>query len=321
MNSNKSIEHFVTLFDSNFLPQGLALHASLERCLKGSYKLWILCLDDQVFDYLNLLRLNHVSPLKLSELETPELLFAKSNRSLREYCWTLTPFASSFVFDSDKEVRRVTYLDADTWLLRDPSKIFSELEISGKSVLITDHAYALEHDQSETSGKFCVQFITFSRVDGEEVRSWWEKRCLEWCYARFEDGKFGDQKYLEQFPELFPDKVHVAQDLSGFMAPWNATRFSCKNVILWHFHGLRIIKLFGSIRLYYGDYFLPAEVLQEIYTPYVRDIALALKMTKAYGIDVPSQASFSWKEKAKYILRKYFFQKEKFLLQNLISLK
>lgn len=320
MNSNKSIEHFVTLFDSNFLPQGLALHASLERCLKGSYKLWILCLDDQVFDCLNLLGLNHVSLQKLSALETPELLLAKNNRSLREYCWTLTPFAPSFVFDSDKEVGRVTYLDADTWLLRDPSEIFSELEHSGKSVLITDHAYALEHDQSETSGKFCVQFVTFSRVDGEQVRSWWEKKCLEWCYARFEDGKFGDQKYLEKFPELFSDKVHVAQDLGSFMAPWNATRFSCKDVVLWHFHGLRIIKLFGTIRLYYGDYFLPAEVLQEIYLPYAKDIATAIEMIKACGIEVPTQASFDWKEKTKYILSKYFLQKNKFLLQNLLSL-
>jgi len=321
MNSNKRVEHFVTLFDSNFLPQGLALHASLERYLKGYYKLWILCLDDQVFDHLKLLDLNNVALLKLSELETPELLLAKTNRTLREYCWTLTPFAPSFVFDFDKGIQRATYLDADTWFLKDPTKIFSELDLSGKSVLITDHAYSFEHDQSKTSGKYCVQFMTFSRVDGEEVRAWWQEQCLEWCYARFEDGKFGDQKYLERFPELFSSKVHAAQDLANFMAPWNATRFSFKEAIVWHFHGLRIVKLFGQMKVYYGDYFLPAEVLQDVYALYIQDIALAIEKLKINGIKIPIQTSFGWKEKVKYLLSKYFLQENQFLLKNLISLK
>lgn len=320
MNSNKPIEHFVTLFDFNFLPQGLALHASLERHLKGSFKLWILCLDDQVFDCLILLGLFNISLLRLSQLEKSALLIAKTNRTLREYCWTLTPFAPFFVFDADKTVQRVTYLDADTWFLKNPSKIFSELELSHKSVLITDHAYAFEYDQSQTSGKYCVQFMTFLRSDGEPVRAWWEERCLEWCHARYEDGKFGDQKYLEKFPELFPDRVHVAKGLDNFMAPWNATRFSLKNAVLWHFHGLRTVKLFGIVRVYYGDYFLPPEILNEVYTPYLQDIISAVEVLSAHGIGMPIQASFDWKEKAKYVLSKYFFQKDQFLLQNLVSL-
>jgi hypothetical protein len=321
MNSNKRVEHFVTLFDSNFLPQGMALHSSLERYLQGFYKLWILCLDDQVFNHLQCLGLKNIALLKLSQLETSELLLAKSTRSPREYCWTLTPFTASFVFDAAKDVDRVTYLDADTWFLRSPNKIFSELDVSGKSVLITEHAYASEHDQSETSGKYCVQFMTFLRVGGEEVRAWWQERCLEWCYARFEDGKFGDQKYLEKFPELFSSKVHAAQDLADFMAPWNAVRFSPKNAILWHFHGLRIVKLFGKMKVYYGDYFLPAEVLRDVYALYIQDIALAIEKLKIHDIKIPIQASFSWKEKVKYLLSKYFLQKDKFFLENLISLR
>jgi hypothetical protein len=34
------MEHYVTLFDSLFLPQGLALHMSMERHA-GVYTLWI----------------------------------------------------------------------------------------------------------------------------------------------------------------------------------------------------------------------------------------------------------------------------------------
>lgn len=318
MNLNKSFENFVTLFDSNFLPQGLALHSSLNRCLKQSYKLWILCLDDQVYDSLTFLGLNNVELLKLSELETPALLLAKSTRTAREYYWTLTPFTFSFVFNADINVNRVTYLDADTWLMQDPTKIFSEFNSSGKSVLITDHAYAVEHDQSQSSGKYCVQFVTFVRREGEMVRQWWEEKCLEWCYARHEDGKFGDQKYLEQFVDLFPGSVYIVGELSNFMAPWNATRFSPDDGVSWHFHGLRIIKLFGLIRVYFGDYYLPKQVIQKVYLRYLKDLQFSLDLMSKHDIQVPVQAKLGVCEMFKYLISKYLNIKSKFLLQNLV---
>lgn len=321
MNSNKPLEHFVTLFDSNFLPQGLALHLSLNRCFKESYKLWILCLDDQVFDFLKIFNLNNVELLKLSELETPELLIAKSTRTLREYYWTLTPFTFSFVFQSDSDINRVTYLDADTWLLQEPTKIFTEFNRSKKSILITEHAYAIEHDQSQESGKYCVQFVTFTRGDGEKVRQWWQERCLEWCYARHEEGKFGDQKYLENFLELFPESVHVVEELSSFMAPWNATRFPHENAVLWHFHGLRIIKFFGSIRIYLGDYKLPENVIRDIYQIYIDDLMKALILMKQNSVTVPVQQKFNFKMSTKYLLSKFFNKENFFPYKNIINLK
>ena len=66
------MEHFVTLFDSLFLPQGLALHLSMER-YAGNYKLWILCIDDTVHDVLTKIKLPNVRLLQLSLLETDEL--------------------------------------------------------------------------------------------------------------------------------------------------------------------------------------------------------------------------------------------------------
>ena len=156
------MEHFVTLFDSLFLPQGLALHVSMERHA-GNYTLWILCIDDAVHDVLTKIKLPNVQLLKLSLLETEELKQVKPGRSSGEYCWTTTPFAPKFVFNSDPSVERVTYLDADLWFRKSPAPIFQEFDNSGKDVLITDHAYAPEYDLSEKSGQYCVQFTTFTR--------------------------------------------------------------------------------------------------------------------------------------------------------------
>ena len=66
------MEHFVTLFDLLFLPQGLALHRSMERH-SGNYTLWILCMDDEVHEILSLMKLPNVQLLQLSLVETKEL--------------------------------------------------------------------------------------------------------------------------------------------------------------------------------------------------------------------------------------------------------
>src|SRR5256885_328246 len=167
------MEHYVTLFDSAFLPQGLALQSSLQRHA-GPYTLWILCVDNETYEVLGRLSLPNTRLIRASDVETSELLRVKKERSRAEYCWTLTPFTPRFVFEADPGIRRVTYVDADLWFRQSPAPIFSEFEQSGKQVLITDHAYAPEHDRTATSGRYCVQFMTFRHGGGETVRRWWE---------------------------------------------------------------------------------------------------------------------------------------------------
>lgn len=273
------MEHFVTLFDSVFLPQGLALHTSMQRHIK-QYTLWILCVDDTLYDFLMKLNLVNVRLLQLSQLETTDLLRIKAERTKGEYCWTLTPFAPRFVFEADTNVDRVTYIDADIWFRKDPKPIFEELNASGKSVLITDHGFAPEYDQSATSGQYCVQFMVFQRSAAEQVRCWWEERCIEWCHARIEDGKFGDQKYLDEWPELFSDKVHVLEHKEWTQAPWNATRFPYGDAIFFHFQGLRII---SEEEINLGNtYIFPKVLLNEVYKPYVDDLKRIVCTMKQY---------------------------------------
>ena len=122
------MEHYVTLFDSLYLPQGLALHMSMERHAR-EYTLWILCMDDKVYEVLTKLNLPNVCLLNLSKLETEELKLVKPTRTKGEYCWTLTPFAPRFVFEANPAVPRVTYLDADVWFRKNPEPIFREFDI------------------------------------------------------------------------------------------------------------------------------------------------------------------------------------------------
>ena len=287
------MEHYVTLFDGLFLPQGLTLHSSMERHIRN-YTLWILCVDVESYNVLSILKLPNVNLLNLVDLESADLIRVKSERSKGEYCWTLTPFSVRFVLEADPTISRVTYIDADLWFRKDPSPIFYEFDLSGKAVLITDHDYSAEYDQSYTAGQFCVQFMIFRRNGGEIVRKWWEQRCIEWCYARSEDGKFGDQKYLDKWPDLFDDHIHILNKKELILAPWNATRFPYGNSIIWHFHGLRIININNhKIQMLLGFYPLPTVVINYIYEPYLMDFKNSLSILSNCNISIQVQSKQS----------------------------
>ncbi len=279
-------EHYVTLIDSLFLPQVVTLHASMCRhCYP--FTLWVLCIDDDAHWVLDRLALDGVRLLRLADLESPELHEAKRDRTRAEYCWTLTPCAPRFVFDADQSVSRVTYIDADLWFLRAPSPLFAELESAERSVLITEHGYPPGKDQSATSGRFCVQFMSFTRGAGERVRSWWEERCIEWCYARLENGRFGDQKYLDDWPERFSGEVHVLSQFGFAMAPWNIARFFPGDPVFYHFHGLRLLR--GGWVSLVSRYPLSAQVRSTLYEPYLREFAAALARLRTVGWSAPPQ--------------------------------
>jgi len=272
-------EHYVTLFDSLYLPQGLALHASLQR-FAGPYTLWVVCMDEKCSSVLSQLMLPNVRLLRVDDHLSMALRTVRTQRTIGEFCWTMTPYVFDFVFTLDDRVTRLTYLDADVWFRKSPRPIFQELDASGKTVLITDHGYAPDYDQSAASGQYCVQFLTFHRNGSEEVRHRWQTQCLEWCFNRAENGKFGDQKYLDDWPVVFENRVHVLKDHGLTLAPWNACRFPYGNSIIWHFHGLKL-KREGSSNNYNldvgaGYYSIPRVVNENVYLPYISDLKAAL---------------------------------------------
>jgi hypothetical protein len=283
------MEHFCTLFDKTYLLQGMALFYSLQQHLPGSV-LWVLCMDSDTEQTLERLNLEGVRPISLAQIESKEILSIKSTRSKGEYCWTLTPFLPSCIFAHDGSVSRVTYLDADLFLFESPLTIINEMETAEKDVLITDHAYDPQYDQSATSGRFCVQFLTFRRsAKAEKVLRWWQEKCLEWCFARVEPGRFGDQKYLDEWPSLFPETVHIVEAIHKTLAPWNL-EFYMKKMdgriapTFYHFHYLRVAST-SRLRQHFG-YKISRPSLNKIYKPYREALTLCKKLLLSRNIQI-----------------------------------
>jgi hypothetical protein len=276
-------ENYVTLFSVGFLPQGINLYNSMLKYCEN-FELWIMCMDEDTYLFLENANLQKVKFLRVTDFESEQMQEAKANRSLGEYCWTLSPFLPEIIFDLDNSIERVTYIDADIWFLKSPAEIFNEFELSGSSVLITEHDYIDEFNQVNSSGRFCVQFMIYNRDRSSEILQKWQNQCIEWCYNRVEDGKFGDQKYLDTWPEDFGGRVHVLQKKQYAQGPWNASKFAIENAIFFHFHQVRIVTdKVADI----GYYPLKEEHIKILYKPYVEDLInskLKLKQLKKRNV-------------------------------------
>ena len=277
---------FCTLFDSNYLSRGLAMYESL-RATGVDFHLYVFPFDERSRRIIERLHLEHVTVVPLSEFEDPELLKVKGTRTAGEYCWTSTSSTILYVLERFA-VPHCTYVDADVMFTASPATVLEEL--GQNSVLITEHGYSASYTHLvQLSGLYCVQFITFRNDErGLQVLRWWRERCIEWCYAREEDGKFGDQKYLDDWTTRFKG-VHVLRHPGGALAPWNIARFDVERVdsgltirekatsqsypiVVYHFHYLRFYPG-GKVDL--GDYRLAKPVLEELYLPYLRSLEKA----------------------------------------------
>lgn len=258
------------------------MYESLAACCQ-EFHLYIFAFDDRCYALLKKMALNSVTIINLKDFEDDKLLKIKGTRSAGEYCWTCTPSVIRFAiqhFNLDS----CTYLDADLYFYSDPSKLVDEL--GKKSVLITEHRYTPKYDQSIISGIYCVQFMTFkNNSEGMAVLEWWRNACLDWCYARCEDGKFGDQKYLDDWLERF-DSVHVLQNPGGGVAPWNIQQFDIltrwEELVFYHFHKLSFI---DSGLVDFGTYSLKKHEITLLYVPYVRHLERLRMKAELIGED------------------------------------
>jgi hypothetical protein len=243
--------HFCTYFDRNYLTRAVALHQSLVRHSQP-FTLWALCLDDDTYRTVTELDLESLRPVRLSELEKadPELVEASKNRSTVEYYFTLSPALPLHLLTVVPGIDSITYLDSDLLFYSSPQPVFDELALG--SVVIVGHRYPPHLRDLAAYGNYNVAMLAFRNdIPGLTLLRRWREQCLEWCYDRVEDGKFADQRYLDDWPGLPGVRVlgHVGVDL----APWNFMQYQIDRaanpptvdgqpLVFYHFQGFKALR-------------------------------------------------------------------------------
>jgi hypothetical protein len=214
------VNHYCTYFDRGYLVRGVALWLSLKRHDPAAV-LWALCLDEVAIQAVQELGEVGLRGISLAEFEAadPELLAVKPSRSRAEYCFTISPCLPRWLLRQQPGIEVITYLDADMAFFSDPAPLFAEL--GGNNALIVEHRFPEFLRHYEAYGRFNVGVLCFrNNAEGRRCLDWWREQCLAWCHDRIEDGKFADQKYLDQWPRLFSGIV-VCRHPGVDLAPWN----------------------------------------------------------------------------------------------------
>ena len=300
---------FCSYLDHNYLSRALALYESLEKHFP-EFELYVLCLSDQCYNILQRLDLPKVQLIKLKEFESydTDLREAKKNRSVIEYYFTMSPCLPLFIFSRFPNVQMITYLDTDLYFFSNPKVIFEE--ISDHSIAIIEHRFSPHLKHREIYGIYNVAWNTFRRDENAlECLNWWRERSIEWCYDRVEEGKYNEQRYLDDWPERF-NKVIVIKHKGANLAPWNIDNYhiSTRNgnvfvdndpLIFYHFHAVKQIKgpLYDSgLSLYESK--LTENILEFIYKPYIKHLRKVEESVRSKNINL-------WyddiRERAKYI--------------------
>ena len=242
---------YVTLFDHNYAVKGVTMVRSfLEYNPKSSIK--ILCLDIQTNIILNDLFQDdsRIELFTLSDLDVTTINSILGNRTYQEFCWSLASIFSNFVLL--KFSNSVIYLDSDIYFFRDIKPILRE--IKGSSIAATPHRFSNHLEHLQVVGNFNVQFVYFKNdFIGYEVSTEWAKQCIANCSIDQENGVFGDQKYLDEWPNKYSSSFKSIECIGAGLAPWNFDQYKILKMsddftvdqiplIFFHFHGLLLTK-------------------------------------------------------------------------------
>ncbi len=263
------------------------MYRSLARHCREELRLFALCLDDEAFKALSSLGFGNVVPIAMTEFEAgdADLGAAKQNRSRMEYYFTCTPSLLLHVFDQYPDVDRLTYVDADLYFFASVGPVLDEMKEG--SVLIIPHRFSARWRKYERTGKYNVSLLSFRREE-ESMRclTRWRECCIEWCYDRCEDGKFADQKYLDEWPTTF-EGVREVEHRGANVGPWNIEDYHVTRkhgtlmvedvrLVFYHFEGYRqIASDLVDPGLASEGYELPATVIRHVHLPYVQEVLRA----------------------------------------------
>ena len=151
------------------------------------------------------------------------------------------------------------------------------------SVAIIGHRFSSNLKNLEKAGIYNVGWLSFRRdVNSLSCLQWWRERCIEWCYDRLENGRFADQKYLDDWPTRFRNVV-VLEHKGANIALWNLGNYhlECQNdntvvignqpLLFFHFHGLKRNTSWWYSPDWESYSVVPSRLLsKKIYAPYIK---------------------------------------------------
>jgi hypothetical protein len=279
--------HYCTYFNFGYLPRALVLVESM-RQYTPEFILDVLCFDDETFTFFENNPVEGVRIERLIDFEArnSDVVGTKAKRSKGEYFFTCTGAWILDVLMRYPEIDILTYLDSDLCFFSSPEPSFELM--SDKDILIAEHNFPKTQRERVKYGRFNVGWLSFrNNKIGLACLDRWRRQSVDWCFDRLENGKFADQKYLDEWPRLYQDRLMTAH-LGINTGPWamckgGLTSDKAGNIfiekyplVVYHFQGIR---LYSCRHFYVGCMFdfSPYKLLECLYYPYIRKLLKGMR--------------------------------------------
>ncbi len=260
------------------------------------FTLYVIAFDDKCYDALCALALPHMSVISYDEFEDNTLREAQNNRTKREFIWTCSGYSIRYIMKRF-DLPDLTYIDSDLYFYGSPRHALQSFLGSNCDAAIIPHNYSKNPENTYTEkqcGKYCVEFNSFKNTpNGMAILEWWIDKCLESCPETPQNGRFGDQKYLDEFEILF-DGIYVYDDPGMGIAPWNVDDYvKGAPLVFYHFHSLDVFPNGSSnIRVFIRPGRHDSKLVESLYRPYIRRILEKRRLlSERFGMFAPSTQS------------------------------
>jgi hypothetical protein len=215
----------LTICSANYLANAKTLGQSLARHNPDAH--FVIGLVDRLPKEINN---DYWAPFELipvDDLAIPEFGGMVERYDIVELNTAVKPFYMAHLYERDDGVQKVMYLDPDMYVLGSLKALEAKLE--RYSIVLTPHSCT--YDDSEANlktelamlgtGVFNMGFIATSRSpETVAFLNWWKKRMFHYAYARWGQGLFYDQYWVNLVPLYFRN-VHVEKNPGFNMCYWN----------------------------------------------------------------------------------------------------
>lgn len=286
------MHNYCTIFSRDSLYRGLLFYRSLKNHDKD-FRLFIVFLHDEVRQLVERMRLENTVLINHSVIESGDegLRSVMGTRGDQEYAWTLKAPMMLHIFKNYPNVESLVYIDGDVEFYSSPEPIFEELQ--KYSLLLTRERFYIQDNEAwyENYGKYNGGFLAFNRNQSSmQILEWLRDKCLGWCFNRVEDGKYGDQKFIDEIETHFQG-VGISKNMGINTTAWYSHasvmeardgRFYVNEVPITFYHYSGMIQYAENefdLCVYVS---LPKKLVSLIYIPYLRRLKAISRFVEQY---------------------------------------
>lgn len=250
--------NIVTLFDKNYIMRALAFYDALVKL--GQYKFWFLCLDDETKEIIKKLGLPNIILMTIEEINDRELLNTANNRSRAEFIFTSKSAWIHYVINNIADGEALIFGDCDIFYFSSPDKLLSDIRENHCSIGIVSHQFPKHKEYlNEKVGKYNAGLLyLINDYNSRLCINEWRNQCIEWCCLKYEKGRFGDQLYLNKWPEKYRG-VYEIKNKGVNLGSWSIYDFKITErdgvfyvdedrLICYHFHRIKFYLDKGKIK-------------------------------------------------------------------------